>query len=106
MRVTVFSDRRFEGERLLSDFLRRSDDVHGNFHPLCDFFRAWLASELLHELLAGAHLFADALDHVHGYANGARLVSNRTSDRLPDPPCSVSGEFVSPAPLELVGAPH
>ena len=57
--------------------------------------------------LAGrAHDLVDGLDHVHGDADGARLVGDRAGDRLPDPPGGVGREFVAAAILELIDRLH
>ena len=37
----------------------------------------------------------DRLDHMHRNADGARLIGNRPSDRLTDPPGGIGGEFVT-----------
>ena len=54
----------------------------------------------------GAHDLVDRLDHVHGDADGARLVGDRAGDRLPDPPRGVGRELVAAAVLELVDRLH
>ncbi len=41
-----------------------------------------------------------------GDANGTRLISNGTSNRLPNPPRGISGELVSPPVFELVHRLH
>jgi hypothetical protein len=53
-----------------------------------------------------AHQLVDRLDHVHRDADGARLIGDRTRDRLPDPPGRVSGELVAAAVFELVDRLH
>ena len=44
----------------------------------------------------------DDLDHVHGDADGARLVRHRARDRLPDPPGGVGRELKALAVVELL----
>jgi hypothetical protein len=39
---------------------------------------------------------------MHGDADGARLVSDRAADGLPNPPCGVGRELVAAPILELV----
>ena len=60
----------------------------------------------MQHLAARAHDLVDGLDHVHGDADGARLVGDRAGDRLPDPPGGVGGEFVAAAILELIDRLH
>jgi hypothetical protein len=43
---------------------------------------------------------------VHGDADGARLIGDRTGDRLPDPPGSVGRELKAAPVLELVDRLH
>src|SRR5215510_3767708 len=46
------------------------------------------------------------LDHVDRDANRARLVSNRASNGLSNPPCRISGKLVSATILELLDRLH
>ena len=55
-------------------------------------------SQFLEELLLDLHDLVQGLDHMYGYPDCASLVSNRTSDGLPDPPSGVGRELVS-API-------
>ena len=48
------------------------------------------------------HDLVQLLDHVHGDADGARLVGDRPCDRLPDPPGRVGRELVALAVVELL----
>src|SRR5262249_15645970 len=43
---------------------------------------------------------------MHWDPNGTRLVCDRTGDRLSDPPCGVSREFVASAVFEFVHGLH
>ena len=65
-----------------------------------------LAADLVQHLAAGADDLVDRLDHVHGDADGARLVGDRAGDRLADPPGGVGRELVAAAVLELVDRLH
>src|SRR5262249_947366 len=68
--------------------------------------RRRLPADLVQHLAAGAYDFVDGLDHVHRDADGARLISDRTGNGLPDPPGSVGGELVTSPILELVNGFH
>ena len=70
------------------------------------FFDRRLATELLQQLALRPHHLVDRLDHVHGDADGARLVRDRPGDGLADPPRGVSGELEALCVVELVDRPH
>src|SRR5882724_846061 len=106
MSFLVFANGGLERDRLLSNFFGFAHRVDGNIHARGDFFGSGFAAEFLHELLAGANLFVDGLDHVHRNANGAGLIGDGASDGLTNPPSGVSGEFIAAAPFEFVGALH
>src|SRR5208283_1355648 len=106
MRVFLFANRRFEGDRLLRDLQYFADFRHRNVHALGDFFAGRLAPQLLHQLPRGADQLVDRLDHVHRDADRTRLVSNGTGNRLPNPPRGIRGELVATAVFELVHGLH
>src|SRR5499426_547903 len=68
--------------------------------------RRGLAADLVEHLARLTHDVADALHHVHGEADGARLVGDRARDRLPDPPRGIGRELVATAILELIDRLH
>src|SRR5262245_3907645 len=106
MTVFLVADRGFQAERLLGDLqdlahlLERHGELFGKL------LRRWFAPDLVQQLSRGAHDLVDGLDHVHGNANGAGLVSNRAGDGLPDPPCGVGRKLVAAPVLELVDRLH
>ena len=53
-----------------------------------------------------ADQLVDGLDHVHGNADGARLIRDGARDRLPHPPRRISGELVTAAVFELLHRLH
>src|SRR5215469_12728468 len=106
MRIFLFSDGRLERNRLLRYLQNLAHLGHGNVHALGDLFAGRLAPQFLHQLAAGAHQLVDRLDHVHRDADGARLVGNRASDGLANPPGRVRGKLVAAAPLELIHGLH
>jgi hypothetical protein len=53
-------------------------------------------------LALDAHQLVDGLHHVHGHADGARLIRYGARDGLPDPPRGVRGELVSARVVELL----
>ena len=52
------------------------------------------------------HQLVDRFDHVHRNTDGARLVRDRTRDRLTDPPCRIGGEFIAAAIFKLIHRFH
>ena len=71
-------------------------------HLQRDLFRRRLAAQFLHQAALHADLPVDALDHVHGDADGARLVGDGPADRLADPPRRVGAELVAQGRVELL----
>jgi hypothetical protein len=67
-----------------------------------DLARRRLAAELLVQLALGADELVDGLDHVHGHADGARLVGDRPGDGLADPPGRIGRELVALGVVELL----
>src|SRR5258708_7448901 len=106
MRIFLFTDWRFEGDRLLRDLQHLAHFRHGNVHALGDFFAGRLAPQFLHQLPRGADQLVDGLDHVHRNTNRTRLIGNGTSNRLPNPPRGVSRKFVAAAVFELIDRFH
>src|SRR6202000_1435350 len=96
-RAAVFSSMKSPGGLV-------SSSRHGEL--LGQFLGRGLAADLVQHLPARAHDLVDRLDHVHGNADGARLVGDRAGDRLPDPPRLVGRELVAAAVLELVDRLH
>src|SRR3974390_1824329 len=105
MGVLLFADRCFERERVLGDFqgLAYLFERHVELGKL---LRRRLAANLVEYLPPRAQNLVDDLDHVNGYADGARLIRERAADRLPDPPGGVGGKLVSAPILELVDRLH
>ena len=56
----------------------------------------------LHQLALSPHQSIDGLDHVHGDADGARLVGDRPADGLAYPPGGVGAEFEASRGVELL----
>src|SRR6266446_1193986 len=106
MRIFLFADRRFERDRLLRDLRHLAYFRDRDVHALGDFFAGRLASQLLHQLPRGADQLVDGLNHVYRDADRARLVGNRTSNRLPNPPRGIRRKFIAPAVFELVNSLH
>src|SRR5690606_30433733 len=104
--VLLLADRRLEGDRLLGELEDLAHPLEGHLHLLGDLLGMRLAPDLLDQVAAGANQLVDRLDHVHRDANRPRLVGDRSSDRLPDPPRGVGGELEAAAVLEFVHRLH
>ena len=63
-------------------------------------------SQFLHELLLDAPELVDDLDHVHGNADGPRLVGDAARDRLPNPPGSIRRKLVAAPIFEFLDPFH
>ena len=82
---------------------RISSDSHD--HLAGDLLRQRLAAHVLQQLALHADELVDLLHHVHGDADGARLVRDGAGDRLTDPPGGIRGELVALAVVELLHRP-
>ena len=85
-RVVVLADRLLERDRHLRHAEDLADLVEGDLELVGDLLGLGLATEPLNELALDVHDLVQLLDHVHGDADRARLVRDRTRHRLADPP--------------------
>ncbi len=76
------------------------------FHFERDFFRGGAASEVLFKNLRGAVHLANALGHVQRNADRARLLRQRTGNRLTNPPRCVSAKAVAALVVVLIDGAH
>src|SRR6516164_7482244 len=106
MGVVLFADRCLERERFLGDLKRLAYLFEGHMELLRKFLRGRLAANLVEHQLPRTHDLVDDLNHVNGYADGARLILERTTDRLPNPPGGVSRELEAAPIFELVDSLH
>ena len=75
-------------------------------HLACDLIDRRLAAQLLLEAPTGLEQAADAVAHVHRYANRAALVGDGARDGLAHPPGGVGAELVAQPPVELLDRSH
>src|SRR5437667_9285043 len=106
MRIFLFADGCLQRNRFLSDLQHLAHFGYRNIHALSNFFRRGFASQLLHQLPRGADQLVDGLNHVDRDANRTRLISNCTSNRLPNPPRGISGTLIPAAIFEFVHCLH
>src|SRR6516162_11964983 len=106
MEVALFADRRFERERLLGDLQGFAYLFERHVELFGKFLRRRLAAVFAKHLPASAHDLVDSLNHVNRYTDGARLIRERTADRLSNPPGGVGRKLISAPILELVHRLH
>src|SRR5713226_6860909 len=106
MRIFLFADRRFEGDRLLRNLQDFADLRYRNVHPLGDFFRRRLASQFLHQLPRCADQLVDGFDHVHRDTNRTCLIGDCAGNSLANPPRGIGRELIAAAVFELVDRLH
>src|SRR5215467_11129233 len=104
--ILLVADRSFQRQRLLSDLEHLAHLLERHAEFLGKLLGRGLAADLVEYLARLTHDFADGLDHVHGDADGARLVGGSARDRLPDPPGGIGRELVAAAILEFVDRLH
>src|SRR5215831_6909937 len=100
--LVLVTDRLLERDRSLRAAADVLDLLRAEIQVLADLGGRRLASELGAELALGADDLVQLLDDVHRHADGARLVRERTSDRLADPPRRVGRELEPLAVVELL----
>src|SRR5262245_11050997 len=100
--VVLLPYRRLERHRLLRDALDLPDAVRRHLDLDRDLLDRWLTSELLEHLALDPQHLVHRLDHVHRDPDRARLVGDRASDRLPDPPRRVGRELEALRVVELL----
>src|ERR1017187_1590386 len=106
MRIFLFANRRFEGDRLLSNLQDFADLRYRNVHPLGNLFRRRFASQFLHQLPRRADQLVDRFDHVQRDTNRTRLIGDGSGNGLPNPPRGISRELITAAVFELVDRLH
>src|SRR5215207_6168841 len=106
LRLLLVADRLLEGDRRLGGALDRVDLLRLDPGDLGDLLRGRLAAELGDQLALRAADLVELLDDVDRDADRARLVGQRASDRLADPPGRVGRELEALAVVELLRGTH
>src|SRR5579863_8797921 len=106
MGIVVVADRRFHRDRLLRDLHDLADLVFRHLHLFGERCRIRLETGFLQNLTRDAVHLVDRFDHVNRNPDRARLVRDRTRDRLANPPRGVRRELVAAAIFELVHRLH
>ena len=100
--IFLFADRRFQRNRVLCDLFDLAYLGKGYAHGFGKLFIGCLTPILLQQLAGNAIQLIDRLYHVYRHTNGTCLVCNGTCDSLPDPPCSIGGEFIALGIVEFI----
>ena len=107
MRITLITDRCFHGNRIHRNQLKFLDLFRRDILQSCgNLFRRRISAELLHQLTLHAHDLAICLNQMNRQANRSCLVSNRTGNRLADPPCCIGAELESLIRIKLISSLH
>src|SRR6516162_411039 len=104
--ILLVADRSFQRQRLFHYLEHLAHLLERHAELLGKLLGRGLAADLVEQFPRRADDLVDHLDHVHGDADGARLVGDRAADRLPDPPGGIGRELVAAAILELVDRLH
>src|SRR3954449_5474291 len=104
--LLLVTDRLLERDGRLRRALDRLHLVGLDARVVRDLLGGGLAAQLGDELALGAADLVELLDDVDRDADRARLVGERTGDRLPDPPGRVRGELEALAVVELLRGAH
>src|SRR5699024_12732523 len=102
MGILMITNRGFHGDWPFGNLQNFSPTVFGHFHALAQLFWGRLTAHFLKHLTRNTIELVDGLNHVHRNTNGACLVSNGASDRLANPPSSVSRELIATTVFELI----
>src|SRR3954468_9310272 len=102
LRLLLVADRLLQRDRSLRRALDRVDLLGLDAGDFGDLLRGGLATQLGDELPLGTADLVELLDYVDRDADGPRLVGERASDRLADPPGRVGRELEALAVVELL----
>src|SRR5215469_7369174 len=106
MGVVLFADRCFERERFLGPLQRLAYLFDRHMKLLGKLLRRRLAAYLVEHLPTRTHDLVDHLNHVNGHTNGARLIRERATNRLSNPPSGVGRKLEATSIFELVDGLH
>src|SRR5438445_633743 len=104
--ILLVADRSFQRQRLLGDLEHLAHLLERHAELLGKLLGRGLAADLVEHPARLTHDLADAVHHVDGDADRARLVGDRACDRLADPPGGIGRELVPAAVLELIDRLH
>src|SRR5258706_9674858 len=103
MAVILFANRRLQAHRLQADLDDLAHLLRADLHLSGNFLGSRFTPQVLQPTTADADQAVDRLHHMYWNTDCTRLVSNRTGNRLPNPPRSVRAELV---PLRIIDLLH
>src|SRR5699024_6832813 len=101
MAVILFTDRCFEGYRLLGNLEDFPDLFSWQVHFFTNLFRGRFTPEILQQLALHPDQFIDCFNHMHRDTDCPCLVCDGPCDCLSDPPSGISGELETFGEVEL-----
>src|SRR5471030_2866542 len=106
MRIVVVADRRLHRNWLFGDLHDLTDLIFWHLHLDGQRRGIRLGTRFLQDLARNAVHLVDRFDHVHGDADGAGLVGDRTGDGLAYPPRRIGRKLVAATIFKLVHRLH
>ena len=106
MTIFLLADRSFKGYGLPRNFQDPPHLFNRHLHFFRKLLRKRFPAILLDKLSCRANQLIDRLDHMDRDTDRSRLICNGPSNRLPDPPCRICGEFEPSSILKLVNGFH
>ena len=100
--ISVFTQGSVQRNRFTTVLLDLDDLLRCHIQFLRQFFRRRFTAKILKHLTLNARELIDDFNHVHGNANGSRLVRHGTRNCLANPPRSVGRELVALRVVELL----
>src|SRR5437667_2023593 len=100
--IVLFTNGGLKADRLLADLDDLADFVRANLHLFSDLFGRGFASKVLEQTATDADQTVDRLHHVNRDTNRARLVGDRASDRLANPPGCICTKLVALRVVEFL----
>src|SRR6185312_416564 len=103
--IILFANWRFQTHRFLADLDDLAHLLRADLHLSGNFFGRGFTSKVLQQTAANADQAIDRLHHMYRNTNRARLIGNRTRNRLANPPGGIRTELVSLRVIELLHGP-
>src|SRR5439155_18163219 len=100
--IVLFTNGGLKADRLLADLDDLADFVRANLHLFSDLFRRGFASKVLEQTATDTDQPVDRLHHMNRDTNRARLVGDRASDSLANPPGCICTKLVALRVVEFL----
>src|SRR5207237_10466198 len=100
--IVLFTNGGLKADRFLADLDDLADFFRANLHLLSDLFGRGFASKVLEQTATDTDQPVDRLHHVNRDTNRARLVGDRASDSLANPPGCICTKLVALRVVEFL----